>query len=307
MKKSKLIVPAALAVMLLSTAASVTGTVAWFTVNRAVDTYTGNFSVESVDGNLSLTAAAVTGTTESNGVVSIASGAKMTDASYDASTGNLYRHPYTAAETNALATGHTFVEKTESEANWKRTVTVNTTSTVYYYAVSWTYTFTYVYGSDTNTLNLYLSTDSGKSYFTKESANRNATGDHTEQTWKGFRIAFINSAASTGSTVVWAQQQIGDNVKHIHATNTAETGVAQDSGVKVLASDTAPANTVLETAESGGTSVNNYIGQFTSSVTSITVKCVAWFEGTDPNVINEAEMDTVSAHMRFFVRPHSAS
>ena len=66
MKKSKLIVPAALAVMLLSTAASVTGTVAWFTANRAVEIGAGKFEVTSTDGSLAVTLADGNCTTADN-------------------------------------------------------------------------------------------------------------------------------------------------------------------------------------------------------------------------------------------------
>ena len=46
MKKSKIIVPA-LGILLLSAAASVSGTVAWFTANRTFEMDAGNFSVIS--------------------------------------------------------------------------------------------------------------------------------------------------------------------------------------------------------------------------------------------------------------------
>ena len=74
MKKSKLIVPAALAVMLLSTAASVTGTVAWFTANRAVTVDGSEFEVTTTDGNLRVNLSAVANCTvdDTNKKVTIA-------------------------------------------------------------------------------------------------------------------------------------------------------------------------------------------------------------------------------------------
>ena len=61
MKKSKIIVPA-LGILLLSTAASISGTVAWFTASRTFSTHVNAFSVGSVDGNLSGVCAGVVGT-----------------------------------------------------------------------------------------------------------------------------------------------------------------------------------------------------------------------------------------------------
>lgn len=61
MKKSKIIVPA-LAVLLLSTAASVTGTVAWFTANRVFNMKAGEFAVVSTKNNLEAVVTAGVGT-----------------------------------------------------------------------------------------------------------------------------------------------------------------------------------------------------------------------------------------------------
>ena len=51
MKKSKLIVPA-LAIIAFSTAASITGTVAWFTANRQVTINAGNYTVVKTSADL---------------------------------------------------------------------------------------------------------------------------------------------------------------------------------------------------------------------------------------------------------------
>ena len=307
MKKTKLIVPAALAVMLLSTAASVTGTVAWFTANRAVNTSVSSFTASSVGGNLSLTMGAGIGTTFANDVVSVASGVKLTDGSFDASSGILYRTPYLATEP-AASTDNFVAISTANDTNYKRVVGTQT----YYFAVTWTMQFDYKFAGDTTAVNLYFNLDEtetvsattkNKSRIDYTSAVAAETG-HSEQTYKGFRIAFVGTTGSTVKTV-WAPEQTSANVKRISATTDATDGVAQAGGVNVLANgDTAAVSyAATPTAAASG---NNYLGQFTTSVTSIIFTCTAWFEGTDANVINEAEMDTVTAHMHFFVTPTSA-
>lgn len=317
MKKSKLIVPAALAVMLLSTAASVTGTVAWFTSNKAVNTTLSSFTASSVGGNLTLTMTSAIGTENGatytdDGLIVVKSGVKLTDGSYDASDGTLYRTPYKATE--PATAGDNFVaiasnaasDKTQSgDGTYTRTVG----ATTYYFAVTWEMQFDYKFQGDTSNVNLYFNLDETEtvSNATKKKSRIDsvqavaAEGSHTEQTYKGFRIAFVGKTGSTAKTI-WAPEQTSTNVKRISSVTTALAGVAQDSGVKVLASDTTPG--VLSTADTGANTANNYLGTFVGSgtpVTRLVFTCTAWFEGTDPNVINEAEMDTVTAHMHFFV------
>ena len=91
MKKSKIIVPA-LAVLLLSTAASVTGTVAWFTANRLFNTTVGEFAVVNTKDNLVCEMGEGLGTDVNalTNVVSVESGKVLTDASFDHITNSHY-------------------------------------------------------------------------------------------------------------------------------------------------------------------------------------------------------------------------
>ena len=299
MKKSKLIVPAALAVMLLSTAASVTGTVAWFTANRAVETSISSFKVSSIDGNLELTMGAGYGTTESNNVISVSTtNSALTDASYNVN-GTFHRSSYKSTET----TKYTAVTPT-AEGDCNRVVS----TTTYWYVVTWTMTFDYTFAGDSASVNLYFNLDTAKSKITHTQAQAAATGNSAE-TYKGFRIAFEGTTNSTAK-IVWAPEQTASNCKTLNYTtlddtaNPAKTDAGVDySGVTVLASDTTAG--ITEAAETCGTAANNYIGQFTTTNKQIALKCTAWFEGTDPNVINGARMDEVVAYMGFFVRTNA--
>lgn len=89
MKKSKIIVPA-LAVLLLSTAASVTGTVAWFTANRVFNATVGEFAVVNTKDNLVCEMGAGLGTNVVENVVSVDTGKVLTDASFDHITSSHY-------------------------------------------------------------------------------------------------------------------------------------------------------------------------------------------------------------------------
>ena len=86
MKKSRIIVPA-LGLLALTTAASVVGTVAWFTASRTATIKAGKFAVVDVSDNMSVTLAAGVGVSSVNNgdtkSVTIGSDNKLTDASFD--------------------------------------------------------------------------------------------------------------------------------------------------------------------------------------------------------------------------------
>ena len=304
MKKSKLVVPAALAVMLLSTAASVTGTVAWFTANRSVHTQVSSFKVNSVDGNLVLTNTAGIGTSVANNVVSVdTTNATMTDGSVNHADGTVFRQGYKSTDTNKIVVSPT-------SENYYRTVGSNK----YYFAVQWNMRFTYTFAGDQTATNLYFDTDTALSKLTVTVGTAQGSATTYYETHKAFRIAFVydsaNSSDGVGSTKVWAPNQTEANCKYITAATNDLTGTAYSTGL--IASNTTGA--LLKSAEYGGSSVSNYLGQFTynaNAASYIQFKCYAWFEGTDPNIktadVNAGEltsMDTVTADMEFFVRPN---
>ena len=85
MKKSKIIVPA-LAILVLSTAASITGTVAWFTAQNTFNTQVGEFAVVRTNGDLRVVQTAGIGTSKSGDDIVVASNSKLTDGSFDHTT-----------------------------------------------------------------------------------------------------------------------------------------------------------------------------------------------------------------------------
>lgn len=296
MKKSKIIIPA-LGMLLLSTAASVTGTVAWFTTVSSANANITSFAVRKLGGDLSYVVAPLTGTqkadsTDTSAIVLKGTNPALCDASYNHLTGDLWKANSNATAFSAL--------DSESDANWS--VTSADPAQVTYYAVSWQYTFTYAFGGDSTAMNLYFDAAASTCTGTQVTA---ASGTQTEETYKGFRIAFINTAASR--KVVWAENQASASCKYVTATDSANgsySNVDSTSAAGDLIDSTSM--TAIGENSSGTVTRADYLGQFTPSSNTVIIKCVAWFEGTDPNIVNGARMDQVSAAMTFYTRPLAA-
>ena len=293
MKKSKIIIPA-LGMLILSTAASVTGTVAWFTTVSTANASITSFAVRKLGGDLSYSVTALTGTeraTPSDPKSAIqlkGTNPAMCDASYDHTTGTLWK---------ATSNASSFIElDSESDANWS--VTSASPAQVTYFAVSWQYAFTYTFGGDSTAMNLYY--ESAASTVTVMSS---VAGTNSYETYKGFRIAFINSSLSR--EVVWAKNQGVANCSYV-VDEDDDTGEYTDDNSTSAQGDLIDSRNMTAIAENsnGSTSRADYLGQFTTSSATINIKCVAWFEGTDENVVNGSRMDTVQAALSFYTRPN---
>ena len=305
MKKSKIIIPA-LGMLLLSTAASVSGTVAWFTTVSTAQANVTSFAVRKLGGDLDYSTSVGTGTKlhdaeDAKSAIELAgTDPALCDSSYD----HLAKLDY-KANSNATA----FTALNSDESNW----TVSGTNMVTYYAVSWTYTFTYTFGGDSTAVNLYF--DSQGSTVSAQKVDGTAIGASGNQTYKGFRMAFINASASR--SVVWAKNQTAANCKFVDSDTTVAytDGVPTytNNGVYTNVNSASAQGTLLDSTGlaivsengSGSTARADYLGQFTSVANTVTIKCVAWYEGTDPNVVNESEMDKVTCVLNFYTRPNA--
>ena len=69
--------------------------------------------------------------------------------------------------------------------------------------------------------------------------------------------------------------------------------------------------TAISESTTGSATRTDYLGQFSRSNSEaediIYVKVVAWYEGTDPNVVNAATLDTVASAMTFYTRTAAAA
>ena len=309
MKKSKIIIPA-LGMLLLSTAASITGTVAWFTSVQTANADITSFAVRKVGGDLGLTIkTAADGAAYGHGtgrasaaddaaIVLTGDQPALCDASYDHVTAKkVYKANSNATVFTALADESAWDIEGEDESG---------NDMITYYAVSWTLEFTYTFGGDSGDVNLYFDVANALLTGTQRVAGEGANA--SKYTYKGFRIAFVNGSTKT---LVWAggrdnadvsdiKYQTGAGTANVanyvspNADNAAGTLVTGDRNNIDL-----PAATIDQTAD---TSRADYIGTFSVASPTLSIKCIAWYEGNDPTVVNGARMDTTNATMAFYTR-----
>ena len=332
MKKTKILIPA-LGMMMLSTAAAVSGTMAWFTATRSITVSTTDFAVESLDGaltavsnNLCGTNAPATSAAGTTSAVSLATNVKLCDSSFNHANGELFTD---VIGNDDVQTGHVKVGDLDDLTGSNTTAwSVNGTTT--YYAAAFQITFTYTFKGDTTARHLFFDTNLSSSEAEKQ------VGDYGEndhwRTSRGFRIALINDDENDQQQIVWAPQRgsadkyyvdggAGDtDVTYSYVTGNAldalgTYNVTKDAAAQsLLCSQTT--NNKLSTyagdnpnADTDHTNRFDYLGTITNTSGSglLTIKVVAWFEGTDPEVINKSTMDQVSTTMKFYVRTAHAA
>ena len=314
MKKSKIIVPA-LGILLLSTAASVSGTVAWFTAVRNFTANVGDFAVVKTTADLKCDFAGLVGTTESKStgsehfdLLSVDSNAVLTDGSFDHtdehaaypvnSTGNKF------AEISTLG----FSSKSTDEAitGVKRGVTKTGSKNIF---TLFTWTMTFHYESETSfSTALFFNLDAGQS---------SATASTDGTTKAGFRIAFVNQG--NGRTIVWAPFRVdGDTTELTYVSSVNGSGVATETAHVTAASPIGSHNCItssktgigtMSSIEDGDqtaaqlTAMTNYIGTFTPGTNDTLVyHCAAWYEGTDSAVESDKTLATISTVLSFDAR-----
>ena len=309
MKKSKVIVPA-LGILMLSTAASISGSVAWFTAVRNFNATISSFAVVKTVGDLKCSFTGFVGTTagtlvgENYTTLSVDANTVLTDASFDH---NDLKVAYPTDATGTKFAEHTalgFAAKATDEGYVARGTTK--TGETIYSALSWTMTFK----------NETSSTASSGLFINFDTDNTAATATVDQETKKGFRIAFV--APAGGTTVIWAPFRASsetselkyvssvDGETHACVTTNYTVPAAPSTHGNVITSDK-PQVVTMSTVDDGVTAseVNtksNYIGTFTSSVSELTYKCVAWFEGTDSSIDSTKALATISVKLSFDAR-----
>ncbi len=312
-KKSKIIVPA-LGLILLSTAASISGSVAWFTASRSTTVTTGSFAVVKTDGALAQTVeygvgTAVTGSGNSS-VVNPVTNAKIADVSFNPETKVLYTDNGDGDSSGYRSLGNTYNTQPTTNGSGAHAWKINDTT---YYAFTWKVTLSYTWGADLTNLNVFFDYTGSSIQSHSKQDGETSTANKTET---GFRLAMVGPS----HTAVWAGLQNAASLAGIYGTatgNYASYGTtnltsatfgyfASDyfaSGNVAAASATAKASYAKAIdKENNQTSRADYLGTISHSdeTDSITVWCVAWFEGTDPNVVNENELDQVTSQIKFY-------
>lgn len=312
MKKSKIIVPA-LSLILLSTVASVSGTVAWFSANRAVTVTTTDFAVTKLDGDLTAVVSAGEGTIKVNDqkvgiktytVDEVTKSYSLTDASYNKDSDMLYTKTLGSDDTvNGYKTICSLADALDETKTTKTWVASEVSHA--YYAISWTITFTNDGGAANSSLFFNtLSTANGGSSVTN--AKQAGATEKSTKTYNAFRIAFICGTRM----ITWAPNHtVADTTstapalaKTTNVTGTALANVANETNCVAPGS----VSTLADVDTSSNHSARaDYLGTFTKTgdaSPTLAVKCVAWYEGTDESLVNEAELDQVSASLKFYAR-----
>ena len=289
MKKSRIIVPA-MAMIAFSTAASIAGSVAWFTASRSATIKAGTYAVVKTNADLDVTLAAGVGTTVVNGTVenpslrSVSLGQNLlTDGSFNHNDGNIFTPNENADAIDSTKTVN--VSELGTSAGVAKLVrqTFSEDKKVYT-AVTWGISFSVSFPSSEGDYGLFLDTGSSKYEVTPTATPVTATG---------FRLGFYPINTPEGSTAhkrVYAALQEEDNCKYIAASTSAMTGVAYTDNY-LIASDNIDTELPTEaTARATAIARNDCLGIFKySSLATVTLSytVVAWFEGTDPNVENQ--------------------
>lgn len=287
MKKSRVIIPA-LAMIAFAVAASVTGAVAWFTASRTATVGAGSYAVVKTNSDLQYKVKARYGATVNAAGDAVTFDGILTDGSFSHKNNNIYTP--NASGTGLDATRGETALASMSDATMKRGETSDSTPLPIYTAVAFDIDFTVTFGAVDADIGLYLDNTAGKTSFTVDD-------EATPVTATGFRMAIVpNGTAPTNSVTratVLADLQTAANCKYI--AGTTDTTIAGTSYVAaendLIDSAYNAALPTEETARGTATSRPDYLGMFKFTASSqVTLKytVVCWFEGTDPNIKNQA-------------------
>lgn len=317
MKKTKVLIPA-LGILLLSTAATVSGSLAWFTANRSVTVQTTEFGVVNMNGALKCNVTAGNGTQLSGeawsgtqvisakdfGTESAHEYAQLTDASYNYALDVLYTDI-----PSDLGLANKF--KVISTADYS-----DEQNNHVFYAFSWTIDFEYCFEADTTSMDLFFDPASVATA-TQIAASTLSTAKYTKE---GFRLAMISA---TGAEKVWIpfknrpESGADKRVTDVNTETDYESGIViygndktNHATIKTKAQDLVDTNVdrldYLDTIDFVSTSTGTTFNGKKSGSETVSYKFVAWFDGLDASVVNEAELDKITTTLQFYVRQHKA-
>lgn len=334
MKKTRILIPA-LAMIAFSTAASIAGSVAWFTASRTATVNAGTYAVVKTSANLKCVASAGVGTTASvvSDIQTISLGKNvLTDGSFNHKTGMIYQpnEAGDAIDTTARPTDKIRGEVALSEVTGEGADTtllerglVNAGTAnegKVYSAVTFHLEFTIEYGGASGEYGLFL--DCYNSADPAHTGSSFTTSDATDYTAKGFRMAFYPTAESgeNGRATVFADLQDGGTWDHDKNAETAAVnkiryvaGRTNFVGTDYAAGDYDLINSAYNTALPAASTVTrtnaanrpDYLGYFAYAANTsvkLNLEVVCWFEGTDPEIVNRAEEEeyqSVVASLQF--------
>ena len=269
MKKTKVIIPA-MGILVLSTAAAVTGTVAWFTASRVKSLTMSNITVYNPESGLEMTVANVANTTVTPATDSTPANVEhsaLRDASVDMSQA-------TPAVWASILDDSGEVSGFRSVASPYAAGTVSGTNIFYATAFEVKFNLTATTGYN---FELFFDAEESLNTVTALTAG-------TNDVLSALRIGIKTSS----NYVVWAPRTVDAGVKKITAANTAAAGVTESKAI-IGDANTLPATT-NDVLNSGYNSNAAYLGQVPFKVQSgeqtyLSATVYTWFEGTDSKCI----------------------
>ena len=294
MKKSRIIVPA-MAMIAFSTAASIAGSVAWFTASRSATINAGTYAVVKTNADLAVTLSNGVGTTVTNGTTetpslrSVSLGQNvLTDGSFNHNDGNIFAPDADGKELDTTRTVNVSALGTPAGVEKLVRQTISEDKKIYT-AVTWGIAFDCSFPTGTGDYGLYLDTTASSFVVTPAATAVTATG---------FRVGFYPAAAPEGSTAnarVYADLQASANCKYISAdSDTHLTGTTYSSSELIASDSEAGALPDGTTARADAIARNDCLGIFKYSnlgTVRLSYTVVCWFEGTDPNIKNQPTSD----------------
>lgn len=291
MKKSRIIVPA-LAMLTLSVAASVTGTVAWFTASRTATIKATNVAVINTAGALSCSLTQGIGTKVSGTTVTLS---PMMDASVNSNgaitdvTAGTGVDVYTA---NFNSESH-ITGLAKREASYHVTMKKEGSTNVDIYALnSWKMTFS---STSTVTNHLYFDTRAAKSKINE--------GITDAEVYKSLRVYL----AAGNNKIVWApytdETKLYTAVKSGNvATAINPTDVFNSESYGDLVAETVNGRTSFDEGYVYDGANSSIVNAYSHALLSNSIKdgspvevsCMIWFEGLDSSCKGSSGVSTVS-------------
>ena len=341
-KKSKFVILPALATLVLTGVASVTGTVAWFTANRTATISGSNFQAKAEGGSLMITYTPGVGilpdanASTAKDSQSFSIDGYLTHGSYDAEAnagGNLY----TATTDEEIVTGYRSLgtegdareqtEQTGQTSKWKAGTTSDNQKL--WYGVSWKMTFTTTL-PDTNSKVAVLFDPSTSSLSNATQVNAGfriamiagnqvivfGNDDHYTHVSQERSLANYTQASGTidastkyytkapeGETYTLVTNPTQENISSYFTVSYNMTGLTNDYSTKDTYIQNGVSYSRLEDGDSKLANSKEYLGTINSTKDSVEVTCVAWYEGTDKNVtIGNINETEITAKLGFYAR-----
>ncbi|MCQ2770981.1 MAG: hypothetical protein MJ236_04195 [Clostridia bacterium] len=312
MKKSKILVPA-LGILALSTAAAVSGTVAWFSASRSVD-FAVSSTVINPEGALKVTLAAgpATQVNAEGTAVSLKDNIALRDASVDIGTTLKSPVVYRAHLDGSGEHATSFdvcPDALTTKASTTSSKTPDSKTFDVWYVATWTATFSMPDSPTTESFDIYF-----------DEAESSYGVDVSAAVQNAYRVGMYSPQSTAAS--VWAPKHTVDSTftaSYVDADttvvigeNTSTTPATKTYTLTNNGNYTCCKGTVTDSVTAAVAHADNkYLGTITGGSGNLTVTFISWFEGTDPDCITTSNFaagaySVASGTMSFNVLPADA-